>query len=452
MDKTLHTSPAVQTLETAVIVTTGGIFAEAPLPGNGGRPATDPLTQVGGLALFHRTVLTLQRAGIKRLFVLADQEEESLRRALSNDHRVAAAVHWMPAREFPPDDFRTWEALVSEMRGACLVVDGQAVFSCGLVEYLREEVRKAPGVLIVNQQDEQSPSQDTRFGMVVFPAQFLRGSEAFRLSAGWRERSPLRAVVEQASSDSCLRRVPPMLHTSRWYQSIRNDDDVRRAEALLLQAPKGPYEGFIDAYFNRKISSLLTRVFLKAGWSANSVTLLSICTGFVAAGFFAHGSYLAAVLGALLFQLSAIIDCCDGDVARVTLSESRFGERLDILGDNVVHMAIFAGIAWAGYQHEGGMVSLALGIAAVLGNVLSLWFVTQIKTRRDRKEWCNPIDAARAEFILKNMASRDFSVVVLLFALFDGLKWFLWLAAIGSNLFWIITACFTRPNTAAVRV
>ncbi|MER3423652.1 MAG: hypothetical protein C4293_10875, partial [Nitrospiraceae bacterium] len=391
MDNTLQKAAEVRTLDAAVIVTAGGVFAEASLPHDGYDDVISPLTRVGGLSLFQRTVLTLQRAGIKHLFILTGQEEEALRRGLSHDRRVTAAVHWMPDREFPPDDFRTWEALVTEMQGACLVVGVQAVFSCGFVEHLRDEVLKALSVLIVGDQEQQSPPQATRFGMVVLPAHLLRGSEGFRLGAASREAPPLRAIVEQASSDGCLRQVPAMLHPSQWYQPIRGYGDVRRTETLLLQSPKGPYEGFIDTHFNRKVSSLLTRVFLKAGWSANSITILSICVGFVAAGFFAHGSYLTGVLGALFFQLSAIVDCCDGDVARMTFSESRFGEQLDILGDNAVHMAIFAGVAWAGYQQGAGMVSLALGAAAVLGNVLSLWVVTRIKARRDREGWRSPV-------------------------------------------------------------
>ena len=44
------------------------------------------------------------------------------------------------------------------------------------------------------------------------------------------------------------------------------------------------------------------------------------------------------------------------------------------------------------------------------------------------------------------MASRDFSLVLLFFALVGKLEWFLWLAAIGSNLFWVVLAWVTRPS------
>ncbi len=212
-------------------------------------------------------------------------------------------------------------------------------------------------------------------------------------------------------------------------------------------------DGFVDRHFNRKISGPLTRLFLHLGLSPNTITILSLLIGLAAAGSFALGTYVAGIVGGLLFQLSAIVDCCDGEVARLTNRQSPFGAQLDIAADNVVHMAIFAGIAWGLFLHtgsgSGSWLPLALGGAAVLGNGFSFWMVSRAKARRDRQAWADPIQAARTEFLLKNVASRDFSVVVLLFALLDGLPWFLWLVAIGINVFWIITAWVSRPAMTA---
>ncbi len=66
------------------------------------------LTVVGGLSLFQRTVLTLQRGGITRVIVLAGRETEDLKRQLRGDSRVTDEIRWVPVREFPADDPRTW--------------------------------------------------------------------------------------------------------------------------------------------------------------------------------------------------------------------------------------------------------------------------------------------------------------------------------------------------------
>jgi len=213
---------------------------------------------------------------------------------------------------------------------------------------------------------------------------------------------------------------------------------------------KAALDGFVDRYFNRKVSALLTRLFLRISLSPNAITVLSLFIGLMAAGSFALGTYVAGIIGSLLLQLSAIVDCCDGEVARLTNRQSRFGEQLDIAADNVVHMAIFAGVAWGLFIQQGSgtgsWLSLALGAAAVVGNVLSFWLVNRAKALRDRQAWADPTQAARSDFILKNVVSRDFSVVLLIFALFDALEWFLWLAAIGSNIFWVLLAWITRSS------
>lgn len=208
-------------------------------------------------------------------------------------------------------------------------------------------------------------------------------------------------------------------------------------------------DGFVDRYFNRKVSAPLTRLFLRLGLSPNSITVLSLLIGLLAAATFALGNYAAGIIGGLLLQLSAIVDCCDGEVARLTHSKSEFGEQLDLVADNIVHIAVFVGVAWAVYLKQTEWYPLVLGGAAVLANVLSFWMVNRARALRSHQRWSSPTQAARAEFLLDTFASRDFSLLLLLFALFDRLDWFLWLAAIGSNLFWMTMAWLTRPITVA---
>src|SRR5438093_10375714 len=84
---------------------------------------------------------------------------------------------------------------------------------------------------------------------------------------------------------------------------------------------KADLDGFVDRYFNRKVSTLLTRLFLRIGLSPNAITVLSLFICLMSAGSFALGSYLTAIVGSLLFQLSAIVAFCDGEVARLAHSQ-----------------------------------------------------------------------------------------------------------------------------------
>ncbi|MEP6887436.1 MAG: CDP-alcohol phosphatidyltransferase family protein [Nitrospirales bacterium] len=431
----------VHTLNTAILLPTLSVAddQQPPLPNI---DHIGPLTPVGGLPLFLRTVLTLQRAGVTNVVILAGAEEESLKRLLTQDPRIVGVLRWMPTREFPLDDPRTWEVLGRDVQGACLVIGAHAVFSRGLIDQFRRQVQAAgaQSVLVPTCQGQQSRAETAE--ILVIPASMLGGA-AWR-SVPARRGTPLHLIKAHAAAEGRLKLLPINLESSQWCHTVRSSESVREAERRLLQSPKEAYDGVIDTYFNRKVANGLTHLFVKAGWSPNAITILSLLVGFLAAGFLAQGTYLAGVVGALLFQLSAIVDCCDGAVARLTFRESRFGEQLDLIGDNVVHMAIFGALGWAGYVNGGGWLFLTLGLLAMIGNGLSLWFVTQMKRRDTQQGWTNPVQAVRSEFIFKNIVSRDFSIVVLFFALLNLLNVFLWIAVIGSNVFWMMTAWITR--------
>ena len=147
-----------------------------------------------------------------------------------------------------------------------------------------------------------------------------------------------------------------------------------------------------------------------------------------------------------------IIDCCDGEVARLTFSESKFGQELDIWADNVVHIAIFSGIAVGAYLQgpwEQTPLPLILGASAILANLVSLVLVNAARHLRSRqRDWRQLAERERQkiEFMLGHVANRDFSVVVLICAGLGFLHWFLTLAAIGSWFFVGSMAWLLRRN------
>ena len=131
----------VQGLATAILLPSVSLFG-------GAAEGVGPLTSIVGIGLFQRAVLTLQRAGIRQLIVLAGPEEEQLKQALSKGPRVTIPVRWMPIREFPLDDRRTWESLAAEVHGFALVAGVNGIFSRALVERLRREVQDGEAMVV----------------------------------------------------------------------------------------------------------------------------------------------------------------------------------------------------------------------------------------------------------------------------------------------------------------
>lgn len=461
----------VQGLATAIVLPSVSVFGDSldRLPGTAG-----PLTQVVGIGLFQRAVLTLQRAGIRQLIVLAGPEEDQLKQALSRGPRVTIPVRWMPIREFPLDDPRTWEAMAAEVPGFCLVASVRAVFSRALIESLRREVQEGQAILVAQPLGRRRAG-DRRvsvkvqaerllaFGssradeatlvaadLLVLPAGLMAAAQDVQAPAG---AVPIRRWIELAAIDGRVRVLRTDGHPSQWYQDVRTQADVPVAERKLFFSLKGEFEGFIDRYFNRKLSRWFTRIFLAVGASPNAITMVATVVGLLAAVGFGLGTYQSAIVAALLFQFAAVIDCCDGEVARLTFTESPFGAWLDIAMDNVVHMAIFAGIAVGAHQRLAGQdeawIPLALGAAAVIGNALSFLLVNRAQKIGAASGWRTPVQAAWSEFMLKNVASRDFSVIVLIAALLGKLDWFLWMASAGSLVFAVLMLWVIRPSAVS---
>ncbi len=456
----LHKVLLEESIEQAVLLTTTGLFG-------GCRPrgydAAGPLTRVGGLTVFLRAVLTLQCAGIKEILVLAGPEEEELKEVIRKDRRVTVPIRWMPVREFPPEDPRTWESLGAEVRGACLLVGGRLLFSSELVGRLRALARDGEPALVVQRVSEQNGpgalgdrradlrieaegSDGIATDLMALPGDLLRRVGASEASPA---ATPLHALVKQAVSEGKVRTITASSSAGHWLQEVVDTGTAKVAEGALINALDDERGGIVDKYLNRPLSRPFTLLFLALGLSPNAVTGVSILLGLIAAAAFAVGNYPAALVGALLLQLSAIVDCSDGDVARLTLSESESGAKLDIMGDNVVHMAIFGGIAWGLFLEQASdgisWVPLVLGAAAIVGTGLSLLFVRRAEALSHRLGGRDGRQAAVLDFILDSVANRDFTLIVLILALLGRLEWFLWLAAVGAQVLWIVLAWTTRP-------
>jgi len=203
--------------------------------------------------------------------------------------------------------------------------------------------------------------------------------------------------------------------------------ELMAAEKALLAALGRPDDGAFTRLVDRKISLAITKRLAPTSVSPTSVTLFSILCGLVAGGTLALGGYLAGVLGASLFLLSTILDGCDGELARLKFQESKLGALLDIFGDNLVHIAVFGGLAAGLYRQDPSLPLHVAGPALLAGLLVAMGTVY----------WCifrkPPTPSQKALF--DAFASREFVYLMVLFAIVDRLLWFFWLAVVGIYVF-----------------
>jgi phosphatidylglycerophosphate synthase len=216
---------------------------------------------------------------------------------------------------------------------------------------------------------------------------------------------------------------------------LRGEADAAEAESRLVQhlaAATQATDGFMARLVDRRVSRRLSPPLARRRVPPNAITLFSMSIGFAGAWLLAQVGYGLHLLGSLLFLSAVVLDGVDGEVARLTLRESRFGHYLDIITDNLVHIGIFIGIA-VGLYRQTGYVGHLYALAAMLpGFGLCTVAVYQVidKGERAREKWA----PAAARWVM-SLTSRDFAYLVFLLALIDRLAWFLWGAALGTYLF-----------------
>lgn len=134
-----------------------------------------------------------------------------------------------------------------------------------------------------------------------------------------------------------------------------------------------------DAYWTqfvlRPLSFPLAWVFIQVGLPANYVTYLSILSVIVGAGLFIGGAYELAIIGAIAFNIFALLDCADGNIARV-LGGSQYGEWVDALGGYIAYALVFLSVSiYVQQQYEeillvGPEEIGIVGAIAVIANLL----------------------------------------------------------------------------------
>jgi 1L-myo-inositol 1-phosphate cytidylyltransferase / CDP-L-myo-inositol myo-inositolphosphotransferase len=219
--------------------------------------------------------------------------------------------------------------------------------------------------------------------------------------------------------------------------------DIRVAERRLLRGLVKDTDGFMARHFDRRISLKISRRLASTSVTPSQITLLSTAVGLCGAPFFLSAHWSWQTVGALLFLLHSIVDGCDGELARLKFQESRYGGILDVWGDNVVHVAIFACIAAGWALSAAATWPLWLGTAAIVGTLGSAGFVywRQLRVKDGSGPLFTSVSTAPDDRIVRLMdaaSRRDFIYFVVVLALFGKSSWFLLLASVGAPIFFFL--------------
>ncbi len=146
---------------------------------------------------------------------------------------------------------------------------------------------------------------------------------------------------------------------------VRGFRDAMRATSALLRACRKPLDGWTSTYLNRRVSLAITRVLLHTGVHPNHVTVAIVALGLMSGVLAARGDHNGFVYGAALLQAQSTLDGCDGELARMTYRQTKVGEWLDTIGDDLSNYAFFTGASFGMHRLTGNVVWLLIGAAIV---------------------------------------------------------------------------------------
>jgi len=367
-------------------------------------------SKIAGISPFKRLIFSLQRAGIDNFIVFQENtpraNQHEIEKDLQNDSRFNSHLKWnVLGKKIFQGDLDSINLLRDFEK--ILLVEGNLVTTAQLI---KEFISSACSL-----------NTETVAGLI----SESKHSDGIYLLA----RSDVEDYLRFGSFD---KEITAVTLTGPWLyrQRIKNLESIQLVEKEILREHKIYYRQFMDIWFNSlfsiPISSLLVKTFL----TPNQITVLGLFIGMASGVFFAQGNYWGGLIGSLLLAATAIWDCCDGDVARLKFMESEFGEKLDTICDNVINIFVFTGIM-LGVAHSNGL-SQAI-IPFLLLSLGGSWIFYLIYFPKGGKGYF--FKNTSVYNVIQTLASRNFIYVIFIFGVLGKLDWFLWLAAVGSNVF-----------------
>ncbi len=105
-------------------------------------------------------------------------------------------------------------------------------------------------------------------------------------------------------------------------------------------------EEFLDLLFYRPAAFLFVKGVVWSPITPNQITLLSLVAGCIAAYQFSFGVASAIFIAGIWYGIANILDCADGQLARIKKNGTPLGRIIDGIADYISSVAIFLGIGF----------------------------------------------------------------------------------------------------------
>ena len=156
-----------------------------------------------------------------------------------------------------------------------------------------------------------------------------------------------------------------------WFEIDTNRDLSNAKKYLIKNASSKINDGLITRHINRPASKWITSKIIDYPLTPNQISLAVFFISVFSSLIISKEGYFFLMLGALLAQLSCILDGCDGEIARLKILESKFGEWFDRVLDRYSDLFILTGLTFHTYFIHNTLTVFFIGFIAVGGKIIS---------------------------------------------------------------------------------
>ncbi len=121
------------------------------------------------------------------------------------------------------------------------------------------------------------------------------------------------------------------------------------AEQMLLQLLVKAEDGPVTRHVYRPVSRPLTRLLVRTPITPNQVSILVGIIGLIGCWLTARPGQAMLIAGAALVLAAGFLDGCDGEIARLRLTSSKFGAWIDTVVDELTTTVYFLAIGYHTY-------------------------------------------------------------------------------------------------------
>ncbi len=395
----------------------------------------------GSLPQIKRLIITAQRAGIKRFTIIAENAGFPLKKLLEGDKRIESEVAWCSSISEVALKQKPFLILQSN-----LVITPEALSS-----FIDSEVKEEELLVLVDI-SKDAWIKATQEGDIVDV--FSTGGRAVGafiasgklLGESIRDFGSINLLVQELAGRERL--TYKGFSGTYWMRLSSDGDSVKRAEDLIFAHVGKTATGWISRSINSKFSLPTSRLLVKSPLTPNMISVGINVIGAFSGAFYAIGH---PVIGAICLQIATILDRCDGEVARVKLMETKKGQWVDTISDQVTVLSFLIGAPLGYYLVTESPIPIILGsinIGIFMFFVIwSFYFLSRYTSSGSLVTYFEIdrlIDDKKTTHIrkliklLRPMGRRNFySLALLVLAIFGGYPWVVGATTVTLTLFLI---------------